>query len=73
MSVELFGNNIEPACKHCESARLHIDGKHEVLCERRGVVGENYHCRKYVYDPTKRIPKPLKPLERFDMDDFSIE
>ena len=73
MSTILFGKNVEPACKHCEFARQHIGDKRQVLCSKVGIVEENYHCRKYVYDPTKRIPKPPKPLEKFSAEDFSID
>ena len=73
MSTTLFGKNIEPACKYCESAIQHVDEKRQVLCEKYGVVRAEYSCRKYVYDPTKRIPKQLKPLEKFDAEDFSLD
>ena len=73
MSTALFGKNIEPACKYCELAVKKMDGERHVLCEKHGVVKVDYRCRKYIYDPTKRIPKPPKPLEKFSADDFSLD
>ena len=73
MSTALFGKNIEPACKYCELALQNMSGERHVLCEKYGVVRGDYHCRKYIYDPTKRIPKPPKPLEKFNPEDFSLD
>jgi hypothetical protein len=73
LSTALFGKNVEPACSHCESAIQEITEGSQVLCSKRGVVAANYHCRRYEYDPTKRVPKPPKPLQKFSAEDFSIE
>lgn len=52
--------NIEVFCKFCERATpLSVDGK--LVCEKYGVVAEDYHCRRFVYDPLKRSPR-LNPL-----------
>ena len=73
MSTALFGKNVEPACKHCESALQEMSANGQVLCSKLGVVAAGYHCKRYAYDPTKRIPKPKKPLPKFTEEDFSIE
>lgn len=58
---ELFGNHIEPKCIYCFFGNLAKSGD-KILCEKVGVVGlDNKTCKKYIYDPLKRIPvKQLK-------------
>jgi hypothetical protein len=29
----------------------------KVLCEKQGLVDADYACKKWVYDPIKRVPK----------------
>ena len=29
----------------------------KVLCEKMGLVDADYSCKKWVYDPIKRVPK----------------
>lgn len=67
----LFGNHIQPACRYCEQAlRCGRDGT--VLCELKGVVAADYHCRRYVYDPLKREPKSKVRLPQYASDDFDL-
>ncbi len=42
-------------CEFCRFA-IEIPRSEQMLCEIRGVVGKEYCCRKFVYDPLKRIP-----------------
>ncbi len=46
-----------PVCLNCENASI-LKGESNVLCKYRGVVSEDYKCRKHTYDPLKRIPAP---------------
>ena len=65
----LFRKDIVHAGALCQFARP-IDSS-EFLCSRHGVVGANYKCRRFKYDPTKRIPSPkLKVSSQLD---FKIE
>jgi hypothetical protein len=73
LSTALFGKNVEPACRHCESEIQVMPSNGQVLCSRLGVVAADYHCKRYVYDPLKRIPKRKRPLPKFTPADFSIE
>lgn len=45
-----------------------------MLCTKRGIVSVTYACRKFLYDPFKRIPvKPKAPdFHKFDNDDFTL-
>ena len=40
-------------CLYCENATV-LQGENTVLCKYKGVVSEDYVCRKFVYDPLKR-------------------
>lgn len=50
----LFGKNIEPRCVYCVH-KSELDDN-TGLCDIRGPVNLNFHCRKFRYDPLKRIP-----------------
>ena len=58
-------------CEFCEHAAI-INDDENVLCERRGIVSREYKCRKFVYDPLKRFPKPLPPLPKLSEDDLVL-
>ena len=47
--------DISEVCALCEHA-CGIYSDTECLCRFRGVVENDFHCRKFVYDLTKRIP-----------------
>lgn len=50
----LFRKNIEPRCAYCAHAgRVN---EREVACSRKGIVAADGHCRRFKYDPLKRIP-----------------
>lgn len=51
----LFGNNIKPSCKYCEIAQAGEGDK--IICPKMGVVKAYDSCKKFIYDPLKRIPK----------------
>ena len=46
----------------------------QVLCAKRGVVSAYYSCRKFRYNPCKRIPPKMKALnlEQSKDVDFSL-
>jgi len=48
-------------CGFCRFASV-IAGTEEMLCEHRGVVSQEYRCRRFVYDPLKRVPRRLPEL-----------
>ncbi len=69
---KLFGNRRHTSCDVCEFGRLSADGE-TVLCSRKGVVPAYHHCRRFRYDPLKRIPTRSQPLGQFSPSDFSLE
>ena len=58
---------LDRVCAYCEHATTLAGGEH-VLCDKRGVVTGTHHCRKFAYDPLKRIPKRAKPLPEVELD-----
>lgn len=68
----LFRKKIPRSCTYCANA-TQIDEDH-LLCTKRGVVLETDKCRKFKYDPCKRIPTKTKALDfrRFEDADFSL-
>ena len=45
------------ACESCEYATRLVD-RHTVLCSRNGIVSAGDICRRFLYDPLKRVPAP---------------
>jgi hypothetical protein len=68
----LFRKNIERSCCYCAFGTK-ID-EELTLCIKKGVVSSEKPCRKFRYDPTKRIPSKKKPLDfsRYDEEDYSL-
>lgn len=67
----MFGQTIPPACEYCEKGRRAADPR-MILCSKKGVVSPYYRCRKYVYDPLRRVPKRQPKLPTFSIDDFIL-
>ena len=54
----LFVKNIEPRCCYCQWATP-LDGG-RLVCAKKGIVICTGSCRRFRYDPLKRVPpKPL--------------
>lgn len=43
-------------CEFCQFASALSVGE-DMICEKKGVVGREYSCRHFIYDPLKRVPK----------------
>ncbi|MBR6548946.1 MAG: hypothetical protein IKT68_05305 [Clostridia bacterium] len=60
------------ACRYCEHGQLSSD-QTVVLCPKKGIVETDYLCKKYVYDPLKRVPQqPRATMTDFSAEDFSL-
>lgn len=68
----LFRKKIPHSCNYCANATK-MDDEH-FLCVKRGVVVDTEKCRKFKYDPCKRIPVKPKALDfsKYDEHDFSL-
>ncbi len=68
----LFRKKIERSCSYCAYGTQIQDG--QVLCTKKGVVSAQGKCRKFSYDPCKRIPPRPKAMDfsKYDQQDFSL-
>ena len=68
----LFRKRIPRSCQYwMYSAGL---DKERLLCTKRGIVSIDHQCRKFRYDPFKRVPPKPRALDfsKYDKDDFSL-
>ncbi len=68
----LFRKKMQKNCFHCLHAT--IVSENEILCVKHGVRSGDVPCRRFKYDPCKRIPpRPKAPdFNAYDQDDFSL-
>ena len=68
----LFRKKIDRACDYCVFAAK--AGDDAILCSKKGLKTPGDRCRKFRYDPTKRIPPKAKALDfsKYDEHDFSL-
>ena len=68
----LFRKKIEPSCSYCLYG-AHLD-EEMILCSKKGLKTVECKCRKFKYDPCKRIPPKAKAFDfsRYDNEDFSL-
>lgn len=68
----LFRKKIERSCNYCMYGANLEDGN--ILCSKKGMKTIENKCRRFKYDPCKRIPPKAKVLDfsRYDNEDFSL-
>ncbi len=68
---KFFDKSISPKCAYCLNGRPLSGGK-EVFCLKNGICDPSDYCRKYSYDPLKRVPK-VKDIGRdYNPSDFKL-
>ncbi|MBR3768407.1 MAG: hypothetical protein IKL10_09260 [Clostridia bacterium] len=70
MKRKIIGN-IEPRCTYCKHGRLSADEEF-ILCPKKGVMQKDHFCKKFSYDPLKRVPQKAPALREFTPEDFEI-
>lgn len=68
----LFRKKIERACAYCQyGAKLEED---QILCSKKGIKSAEDKCRKFKYDPCKRVPVKAKALDfsKYEEEDYSL-
>lgn len=68
----LFRKKIERSCAYCVyGTKLDED---TILCSKKGMKTVEDKCRKFQYDPLKRVPAKAKALDfsKYDDQDFSL-
>lgn len=68
----LFRKKMPRSCSYCAYGTK-ID-EEQVLCVKRGVVPVEGACRKFDYDPCKRVPPKPKALDftKYNDADYSL-
>lgn len=68
----LFRKRIPRSCRYCANGTK--IGDEQILCVKRGVISVYSQCRKFVYDPCKRIPTKPKAMDfgKYEKEDFSL-
>ncbi|NLL39669.1 MAG: hypothetical protein GX254_08815 [Clostridiales bacterium] len=68
----LFRKKIEPSCSYCKRGTT-ID-EETIICIKRGISAPWESCKKFVYDPLKRVPAaPQRLLTRgIKEEDFAL-
>ncbi len=68
----LFTRKIDPRCAYCKHGEV-LD-EHQVICAKKGIVSPSGFCRRFSYEPLKRIPpKPMVPhFNQFTEGDFDL-
>lgn len=68
----LFRKKIERSCSYCQfGTQIEED---LILCSKKGVRSIDSKCRRFRYDPCKRIPHKAKALDfsKYEEQDFSL-
>jgi hypothetical protein len=65
-------SDITPSCSYCVHGRF-SPNKESILCLKKGVVGLDYSCRRFKYDPLKRKPIRPRTIETFEESDFTLD
>ena len=68
----LFRKKMERSCHHCRyGTKMDED---MMLCAKKGIVPHCDNCRKFRYDPFKRVPPKPKALDfsKYEDEDFSL-
>lgn len=68
----LFRKKIERSCAYClYGAKLDDE---QILCAKKGLRSVEDQCRRFKYDPCKRIPAKAKAMDftKYDEEDFSL-
>lgn len=68
----LFRRKIPRSCTTCLFGTC-LNAQ-QILCIKHGVVADSFYCRKYQYDPCKRIPPRIKApdFSKYNEDDFTL-
>ncbi len=69
----LFRKDIEPACGYCRNSSPVDDDT--VICVVNGVMAPWNSCRRFSYDPLKRVPEVEKKpsVQGIDPSSFEIQ
>ena len=71
--INMFKDVESPKCYFCEHGKR-IPNTSDVICSKKGIVSEEYVCKKYSYDIFKREVKRKANLNtsKFSKEDFEL-
>lgn len=71
MAKSIFAVSEFRFCNSCKHGRNSNFGD-KILCMHMGITDPYFSCKKYKYNPLKRIPFRAPVLPAFDKDEFKI-
>ncbi len=71
MKKTILAGDVSPKCAYCRHCIPTADSSIS-LCEKKGVVDPAGACKKFLYDPLKRIPEKPVREQLFSDRDFSL-
>lgn len=68
----LFRKKIQRSCSYCKHAAK-MDDAH-FLCTKKGIIDGAKSCRKFDYDPCKRVPPKAKAMDfsQYSTEEFTL-
>ena len=68
----LFRKKIDRCCEYCRFAGKIDDD--QAICQKYGIVPTTHQCRRFRYDPLKRVPPRPKAQDfsKYDEKDYSL-
>lgn len=69
MKKTLYGGEVSPRCSYCEHGNSIGT---EILCKKMGVMQPDSCCKKFRYDPLKRVPRTAVIQKDFSPEDFKL-
>ena len=68
----LFRRKQPRSCQYCRHSTKVDDGL--MLCVKQGIISVDKSCRRFKYDPCKRVPVKAKALDfqKYNEEDFSL-
>lgn len=68
----LFRKKLPRSCRYCKCGTQITD--EQVLCNKRGAVATDNACRRFSYDPCKRIPAKAKAIDfsKYNEEEFKL-
>lgn len=69
MKRKVLGN-ITPKCEYCKFGNA--SGDNTILCIKKGILDKDSSCKKFSYDPLKRVPEKKAELPEYSASDFEL-
>ncbi len=69
----MFSQENPRICELCEYASSVANNATHMLCSKKGIMEKGSGCKKFLYDPLKRVPHRITLNTDFTADDFAIE